>query len=88
MTLYIVKTLALALLLAGLAAAALWAAKRAQGRFGTPPAQRRATLVETTMLAPGLRLAVVAFGDREILIGASKQGLTRLGEKPATETAP
>ena len=42
----------------------------------------RARLVETTFLGPGLRLAVVEFGGREILLGCSRQGLTRLAEIP------
>ena len=37
-------------------------------------------LVETTLLAPGMKLAVVRFHDREILLGCSRQGLVRLGE--------
>ncbi|MEE4204909.1 MAG: flagellar biosynthetic protein FliO [Erythrobacter sp.] len=41
---------------------------------------RALRLVETSLVAPGLRLAVVRFHDREILIGASRGGLVRLGE--------
>lgn len=37
-------------------------------------------LVETSFLAPGIRLAVVEFNGREILLGCSRQGLTRLAE--------
>ena len=43
----------------------------------------RARLVETTFLGPGLRLAVIEFRGREILLGCSRQGLTRLAEAPA-----
>ncbi|MEO0642016.1 MAG: flagellar biogenesis protein [Pseudomonadota bacterium] len=44
---------------------------------------RRCELVETTLLAPGLKLAVVRYHDREILLGCSRQGLVRLGESEA-----
>lgn len=37
-------------------------------------------LVETRLLAPGLKLAVVRFHDREILLGCSRNGFVRLGE--------
>jgi len=35
------------------------------------------------MLSPTLRLAVIAFHDREILVSTSKNGLVRLAEAPA-----
>ena len=38
------------------------------------------TLIETSLLAPGLKLAVVRFHDREILLGCSRSGVIRLGE--------
>lgn len=40
-------------------------------------------LVETNLLAPGLKLAVVRFHDREILLGCSRAGIVRLGEADA-----
>lgn len=42
----------------------------------------RTRVVETTFLGPGLRLAVIEFRGREILLGCSRQGLTRLAEVP------
>lgn len=50
-------------------------------------AGRRMELLETTLLAPGLKLAVVRFHDREILLGCSRHGLVRLSEAP-TGNAP
>jgi flagellar protein FliO/FliZ len=44
-------------------------------------------LVETAFVAPGMRLAVVEFRGREILLGCSKQGLTRLAESDAEVAA-
>lgn len=43
-------------------------------------AGRRMELLETTLLAPGMKLAVVRFHDREILLGCSRNGLVRLSE--------
>lgn len=50
---------------------------------GLGGAGRHLELVETSLLAPGMKLAVVRFHDREILLGASRQGLVRLAEAPA-----
>lgn len=44
---------------------------------------KRVELVETSLVAPGLKLAVVRFHDREILLGLSRAGLVRLGEAEA-----
>lgn len=44
-------------------------------------------LVETSLLAPGLKLAVVRFHGREILLGCSRTGIVRLGEAGASERA-
>ncbi len=69
---------------------------------GMQGSSRSVQLVETSLVAPGLKLAVVRFHDREILLGCSRQGLVRLAEsdpviesqipqkpsKPSTETDP
>jgi len=44
--------------------------------------------VETTLLAPGLRLVVIEFHGRQILVGAGKGGLVRLAEAPAPAAFP
>ena len=49
---------------------------------------RSLELVETSLLAPGLKLAVVRFHGREILLGCSRQGLVRLGEGEARAVEP
>ena len=55
-----------------------------QGRMvGMQGKTRSVQLLETTLLSPGLKLAVVQFHDREILLGCSRQGLVRLGETEA-----
>lgn len=47
---------------------------------GLPGTARSIELVETSLVTPGLKLAVVRFHDREILLGVSRGGLVRLGE--------
>ena len=56
---------------------------RIVGAGGAGRAGRALRLVETSLVARGMRLAVVRFHDREILIGASRSGLVRLGEAAA-----
>ena len=64
--------------------------QRMQGRFGGPQGGTRAVrIVETTMLSPTMRLAVIEFHGREILVSTSRNGLTRLAEaaaRPALES--
>ncbi len=85
---YVLKLVILLPLIAGLAWATLKAAQKLQARLGGVPegAARRARIVETTMLSPTLKLAVIEFHGREILVSASRQGLTRLAEAPARES--
>ncbi len=45
---------------------------------------RQLELIETSLVAPGMKLAVVRFHDREILLGCSRNGLVRLGEVPTS----
>ncbi|QUL36908.1 flagellar biosynthetic protein FliO [Erythrobacter sp. JK5] len=60
-----------------------------QGRMvGAQGGERALQLVETSLLAPGLKLAVVRFHGREILLGCSRQGLVRLGEAEARTAGP
>lgn len=49
---------------------------------------RSLNLVETSLVAPGMKLAVVRFHDREILLGCSRNGLVRLAESDARERKP
>ena len=82
---YIVKLLLLLPLLAGLIWGSLWLTRKAQAQMTAREGSKAkaARLVETTFLAPGIRLAVIEFRGREILVGATKQGLVRLAESDA-----
>lgn len=83
---YVVKLIVLLPLIGALAWGSLKLAQKAQGKLGVNqgPA-RRFRVIETTMLSPGLKLAVIEFAGREILVSASRSGLTRLAEAPARE---
>lgn len=86
---YLLKLLVLLPLIAALAWGSLKLAARMQARFGgAPDGSRAVRVIETTMLSPTLKLAVIEFHGREILVSASRQGLTRLAEAPARELAP
>ena len=85
---YVVKLLILLPLIAGLAWGCLKLAQRMQDRFGARPQGGKAVrIVETTMLSPTLKLAVLEFHGREILVSVSRHGLVRLGEAPARPLA-
>ena len=85
---YILKLLLLLPLLAGLIWGSLWLARKVQTGAMPQGRARAARLVETTMIGPGMRLAVIEFRGREILVGASRHGLVRLAEAetPPSET--
>lgn len=84
---YILKLILLLPLIAALAWASLKLAQKAQSRLGTgQTGSKTVRIVETTMLSPALKLAVIEFHGREILVSASRQGLTRLAEAPARES--
>lgn len=80
---YVLKLLILLPLIALLAWACLRFARSMQHRLGGSSATRTIRIVETMMLSPSLKLAVIEFHGREILVSASRQGLTRLAEAPA-----
>ena len=83
---YLLKLLVLLPLIGGLAWASLKLAQRMQARFAVAQnATKSVRIIETTMLTPTLKLAVIEFHGREILVSVSRQGLTRLAEAPARE---
>lgn len=75
-----------------LIALAIWGslklAQRLQAQFGAAQnGTRTVRVVETTMLTPTLKLAVLEFHGREILVSVSRQGVARLAEGPAREVS-
>jgi flagellar protein FliO/FliZ len=81
---YIVKLLILLPLIGLLAWGSLKLAQKMQARLGGAVEGGKAVkVIETTMLSPTLKLAVLEFHGREILVSVSRQGLSRLAEAPA-----
>jgi flagellar protein FliO/FliZ len=80
---YILKLLVLLPLIGLLAWGCLKLAQKMQERASAGGGAKSVRIVETTMLSPTLKLAVVEFHGREILVSVSRSGLTRLAEAPS-----
>lgn len=80
---YILKLVIMLPLIGLLAWGCLLLARKLQERAGVGTAGKSIRIVETMMLSPTHRLAVIEFRGREILVSASRHGLTRLAEAPA-----
>ena len=81
---YIVKLLVMLPLIAGMIWGSLKLAQKMQARIaGGQQGGRAVRITETVMLSPTLKLAVLEFHGREILVSVSRGGLTRLAEAPA-----
>jgi flagellar protein FliO/FliZ len=81
---YVLKLLVLLPLIGGMIWGSLKLAQKMQGKLGAPQgATKSVRIIESTMLSPTLRLAVIEFHGREILVSTGKGGLTRLAEAPA-----
>jgi len=83
---YIVKLVVLLPLIAGLAWGCLKLAQKMQERSQAAQGPKAVRIVETTMLSPTLKLAVIEFHGREVLVSASRNGLVRLAEAPARQS--
>lgn len=88
MLFYILKLIILLPMIGVLAWGCLKLAKKVQDKAGIGAGARSIRIVETTMLSPTQKLAVIEFHGREILVSVSRQGLSRLAEAPARERAP
>lgn len=83
---YLLRLALLLPLLGGLIWGSLWLTRTVQTRLAGQPGGgggRQLQLVETSLIAPGVKLAVVRFREREILLGLSRHGMVRLAEAPA-----
>lgn len=85
MLFYILKLIILLPMIGALAWGCLKLAKKVQDKAGIGAGTRSIRIVETTMLSPTQKLAVIEFHGREILVSVSRQGLSRLAEAPARE---
>lgn len=78
---YILRLLILVPMVGGLAWGSLWLWRKAQLRL---PLQggtvRAAQMVDVVPLGPGSKLAVVAFGGRELLVAITRTQITLIAE--------
>ena len=82
---YVLKLLVLLPLIALLAFGCLKLAQKMQARVAGNGPAKSVRVIETVMLSPTLKLAVIEFHGREILVSVSRGGLVRLAEAPARE---
>lgn len=80
---YVVKLLILLPVIAGMVWGSLKLSQVMQNRMRGPAGRRSVRIVETVMLSPTMRLAVLEFHGREILVSTSRHGMVRLAEAPA-----
>jgi flagellar protein FliO/FliZ len=79
---YVLKLLILLPVIGGMVWGSLKLSQVMQNRMRGPGGRRTVRIVETVMLSPTIRLAVLEFHGREILVSTSRHGLTRLAERP------
>jgi flagellar protein FliO/FliZ len=85
---YVIKLILLLPIIGAMIWGSMKLLQKLQARVGVQPGAARAVrIVETTMLSPTLKLAVLEFRGKEILVSASRNGLVRLAEAPVQERA-
>ncbi|MHA6718419.1 flagellar biosynthetic protein FliO [Sphingomonas sp. RS6] len=73
---YILKLVVLLPLVCGLLVACLYAWRKVEGRLPRQQDQRLVQVKETMLLSPGLKLAVVEFEGRRLLVSVSRAGVS------------
>ena len=72
---YILKLVILLPLVCGLLIGCLYAWRKLEARLPKQQGERLVQVKETMMLSPGLRLAVVEFEGRRLLLSVSRSGV-------------
>ena len=73
---YILKLVILLPLVCGLLIGCLYAWRKLEARLPKNQGTRMVQVKETMMLSPGLRLAVVEFEGRKLLVSVGRSGVT------------
>ncbi|HEX8556464.1 MAG TPA: flagellar biosynthetic protein FliO [Sphingomonas sp.] len=73
---YILKLVILLPLVCGLMIGCLYLWRRFEGRMPGKPSTRMIAVKETMMISPGLRLAVLDFEGRRLLVSVGRGGVT------------
>ena len=72
---YVLKLVILLPLVCGLMIGCLWLWRRLEGRMPGQPANRMLKVSETMMVSPGLKLAVLEFEGRKLLVSVGRGGV-------------
>jgi flagellar protein FliO/FliZ len=72
---YVLKLVVLLPLVCGLMIGCLWLWRRFEGRMPGQPANRVLKVSETMMVSPGLKLAVLEFEGRKLLVSVGRGGV-------------
>jgi flagellar protein FliO/FliZ len=80
---YILKLVVLLPLVCGVMIGALYLWRRLESRMPGRPATRMVQVRETMMVSPGLRLAVVDFEGRRLLVSVGRGGVTLIDKVEA-----
>jgi len=72
---YILKLLVLLPLVCGLMIGCLYLWRRLESRMPGKPSTRLIGVKETMMISPGLRLAVIDFGGKRLLVSVGRGGV-------------
>ncbi len=82
---YVIKLIILLPIIGGMIWGSLKLSQKLQNRMasGTGVRGRSVRVVETCMLSPTMKLAVLEFHGREILVSVSRTGMVRLAEADA-----
>ncbi|WP_188053566.1 flagellar biosynthetic protein FliO [Sphingosinithalassobacter sp. CS137] len=73
---YVLKLVILLPLVCGLLIACLYAWRKLEGRLPRGAGERMVQVKETMMVSPGVRLAVVDFEGRRLLVSVARGGVT------------
>lgn len=73
---YILKLLVMLPLVCGLMIGCLYLWRRLESRMPGKPAARGIAVRETMMISPGVKLAVVDFEGRRLLVSVNRAGVT------------
>lgn len=72
---YLLKLALLLPLVCGLLVLCLWAWRKLEAKLPGTPANRMIAVKETMMISPGLRLAVIEFEGRNLLVSVGRGGV-------------
>ncbi len=85
---YILKLVVLLPLVCGLMIGCLYLWRKLETRMPGKSATRLIAVKETMMISPGVRLAVVEFEGRNLLVSVARGGVTLVDKIDAAQTVP